>query len=370
VLRQSGRQGGSTRICRRHVFRWYCRAALTIVHLLGVLSDSQREADLWKRIWNTRGWTYQEYVASSVIQFYTENWKPYLGLDIPNHKESPIILLEMEQATEFATERLATIKPGLDRLREKLYLASKRETTREENIAYSLFGIFDVSPPIIYGEGKRAVRRLLQHILTQSDDVALLSWTGNSGSTTKSYLSSDLTVHDQILPPHVPQTIEDAEVNRIVTDLQSCFPDPSPVVMLYERLLDLTSLSLVSGRLRLPRLVLRLTHLTRLAASESDSSLHIYRATAPILGEVLIEAKDNSLGMQRLVLVHPWINPLLDEDFSGDDPIFDLDERALRILVRLRQPCGALLLASQKRGSANVWRRTVSFRFRFRRRRR
>jgi hypothetical protein len=127
--------------------------------------------------------------------------------------------------------------------------------------------------------------------------------------------------------------------------LQSSFPDPSPIVALYERLLDLPSLSLISGRLRLPGLVFRLTDFARLAAPESDSSLHTYRATASILGEVRIETKYSSLGMQRLVLIHPWTSPLLDEDFSGDDPLFDLDARALRILVRLRQPFGALLLA-------------------------
>lgn len=99
-----------------------------------MLSESQKEGDLWKSIWHTRGWTYQEYVASKVIQFYTEDWKPYLDLNLFNHKESPIILSEMERATEFATERLATIEPGLDRVREKLYLASKRQTTREEDI--------------------------------------------------------------------------------------------------------------------------------------------------------------------------------------------------------------------------------------------
>jgi hypothetical protein len=87
------------------MFRWYCRAALTIVHLLGVFSESQQEGDLWKSIWNTRGRTYQEYVASRVVQFYTEDWKPYLGLDIPNHKESLIILSEMEQATKLVRLR-------------------------------------------------------------------------------------------------------------------------------------------------------------------------------------------------------------------------------------------------------------------------
>jgi hypothetical protein len=138
-------------------------------------------------------------------------------------------------------------------------------------------------------------------------------------------------------------------MNQIVMDLQSSFPDPSPIVALYEQLLDST-LSLVSGRLRLPGLVFPLTGLPQFVARNSDSGLHVYCTTVPILGEIRIETKDDSLGTQRLVLVHPWISPLLDEDFSGNDPLFDLNARALRLLVRLRQPFGALLLASQKRG--------------------
>jgi len=59
------------------MFRWYRGSSLTIVHLLGVLSESQKFGCLWRSIWNTRGWTYQEYIASEVVQFYTEDWKPY-----------------------------------------------------------------------------------------------------------------------------------------------------------------------------------------------------------------------------------------------------------------------------------------------------
>ncbi|KAI9571632.1 hypothetical protein HD554DRAFT_2186546 [Boletus coccyginus] len=183
------------------MFRWYRGSSLTIVHLLGVFSKSQKTGYLWKSIWNTRGWTYQEYVASKVVQFYTEDWKPYLGLDIFNHKESPIILLEMEQAMNFATQELATLQPGLDRAREKLYLASRRETTREEDMAYSLFGIFNIAIPIIYGEGNQAVGRLLEYILTRSDDVTLLAWTGGSSSNQHSYLPSDLTVYNENCAP-------------------------------------------------------------------------------------------------------------------------------------------------------------------------
>ncbi|KAI9570850.1 hypothetical protein HD554DRAFT_1987260, partial [Boletus coccyginus] len=158
------------------MFRWYRGSSLTIVHLLGVLSDSQEIGRLLRSIWNTRGWMYQEYIASKVVQFYTEDWKPYLGLDIFNHKESPIILSEMEQAMNFASQELAILEPGLNRAREKLYLASRRRTTHEEDVAYSLFGIFSVLIPVIYGEGNQAVGRLLEYILTRSGNAMLLTW--------------------------------------------------------------------------------------------------------------------------------------------------------------------------------------------------
>jgi hypothetical protein len=334
------------------MFQWYCRAALTIVHLLGVFSESQEPGSLWKSIWNTRGWTYQEYVASRVIQFYTEDWKPYLGLEMFNHKESPIILAEMEQATKFTTRALATLQPGLTRVREKLYLASKRQTTRKEDIAYCLFGIFDVALPVIYGEGTRAVRRLLEHILTQSGNVTLLSWTraGNSSSSANSYLPADLTVYDQIEPPHVPQPIETAEMDRMTMALQSSLPDPSLAVQLYERLHSLPSLAILSGRLHLPGFVFSLTSLTSIAGKRgSDSRIHVYHATTPILGNIRIETNDDLVGMHGLVLIHPWISPLLDRDFSGGAAQFDLTMRALRLVVRLKQPFGALLLALEGR---------------------
>ena len=330
------------------MFRWYRDSSLTVVHLVGVLSESQEIGCLWKSIWNTRGWTYQEYVASEVVRFYTEDWKPYLGLDIFNHKESPVILSEMEQAMNFATQELTTLRPGLDKAREKLYLASRRQTTREEDIAYSLFGIFNVALPVLYGEGNQAVGRLLEYILTRSDDVTLLAWTGSSGSH-HSYLPGDLTVYNQIVPPHVPRPIETAEMNAQVIALQSSLPDRSLTVALYEQLYDLPLLSLVAGRLRLPGIVFRLTEPVPLSKSDHGSGLSVFRATTPMLGDVEIETRDGLSGMKGLLLIHPWIGPLLDRDFSCGDPLFDLATRALRLVVRLKQPFGALLVAPSAR---------------------
>ncbi|KAI9455067.1 hypothetical protein HD554DRAFT_298454 [Boletus coccyginus] len=331
------------------MFRWYCGSSLTIVHLLGVLSESQEIGHLLKSIWNTRGWTYQEYLASKVVQFYTEDWKPYLGLDIFNHKESPVILSEMEQAMNFATQELATLEPGLERVREKLYLASRRQTTREEDVAYSLFGIFSVPIPVIYGEGNQAVSRLLEYILTRSGNVTLLAWTGRSLSSHHSYLPADLTVYNAIVPPHVPRPVETAEMGAMVTALHSSLPDLSLTVALYGRLNSLPPLSLFAGRLTLPGIVFPLVGFVCVSESGPDSDLAVYRATSPMLGDVEFKTTDRLSGMESLLLIHPWISPLLDQDFLRGVAQFDLATRALRLVARLRQPFGALLLATQAR---------------------
>ena len=325
------------------MFSWYQGSSLTVVHLLGVFSESQGEGCLWKSIWNTRGWTYQEYLASKVVQFYTEDWKPYLGLNILNHKESPIILSEMERAMNFAAKELTTLQPGLDRAREKLYLASRRRTTREEDMAYSLFGIFNVALPVIYGEGNQAVGRLLEHILPRSENVTLLAWTGSSGSH-HSYLPSDLTVYDEIVPPHVPAPLKTAEMDDLVKSLRSSLPDPSLTVAMYEGFYNLPSLSLIAGRLQLPGIVFPLTDLVLVSESVLDSDLLFYRGTSRMLGDVEIKTRDNLSGMRGALLMHPWIGLLLDQDLSCGEPLFDRATCALRLAVRLMQPFGALLL--------------------------
>ncbi|KAF2728258.1 hypothetical protein EJ04DRAFT_504366, partial [Polyplosphaeria fusca] len=55
--------------------------------------------------------------------------------------------------------------------------ASSRQTTRVEDIAYCLLGLFNVSLPLMYGEGHRAFYRLQEAIMTQSNDHSLFAWT-------------------------------------------------------------------------------------------------------------------------------------------------------------------------------------------------
>ena len=330
------------------MFRWYRGSSLTIIHLLGVLSESQQFGCLWRSIWNTRGWTYQEYIASEVVQFYTEDWKSYLGLDTFNHKESPTILSEMERAMNLATQELATLRPGLDRVREKLYLASARQTTREEDIAYSLFGIFNIAIPIIYGEGNQAVGRLLEHVLTGSGDISILAWTGTSGSY-NSCLPVGLTVYNQIVPPHIPQPIQATKMGNIVTALRSSLPDLSLAVTLLNHVNGLQSPSVAASRLRLPGIVFRLTDLVHTSVPGPVTNLHMYRVTTPTFGDIEVKTANKLTGIKTLYLVHPWIRPLLDQEFSHDAAELDRTTQALRLVARLRQPFGALLFEALSR---------------------
>ena len=330
------------------MFRWYRGSSLTVVHLLGVSSESQKFGCLWRSIWNTRGWTYQEYIASEVVQFYTEDWKPYLGLDTFNHKKSPAILLEMERAMNLTTQEVATLHPGLDRVREKLYLASERQTTREEDIAYSLFGIFNVAIPVIYGEGNQAVGRLLEHVLSGSGDVTILAWTGASGRY-NSCLPAGLTAYNQVVPPHIPQPMKTTEIANMVTALRSSLLNLSLALTLHKHANALQSPSLVASRLRLPGIVFPLTKFLYTSGPDPVTNFHIYRATTSTFGVIEVKTAENLTGMENLYLVHPWIRPILDQEFSHGAAALDRTTQALRFVARLRQPFGALLFEALSR---------------------
>lgn len=54
--------------------------------------------------------------------------------------------------------------------------ASRRETTRLEDSAYCLFGLFDINMPLLYGEGRRAFVRLQEEIMRSTADLSILGW--------------------------------------------------------------------------------------------------------------------------------------------------------------------------------------------------
>ncbi|KAI6094979.1 hypothetical protein EDD16DRAFT_1502548, partial [Pisolithus croceorrhizus] len=155
------------------MFAWYRQSALTIVHL----SDVPGTGSLGSSEWFRRGWTLQELLAPKNVVFYTENWSLYKNLASSNHKMDTAVLAELENETGIDRRFLTNFSPGLDEVRSRLQWASLRHTTRPEDIAYSLFGIFNLHLPVMYGESaENALGRLLAEIVSQSGDISVLDW--------------------------------------------------------------------------------------------------------------------------------------------------------------------------------------------------
>ena len=292
------------------MFKWYECSAMTIVFLRGVDRLAKRGA-LTRSIWNMRAWALQEYHASKVVRMYTEDWTPYLGLDIHNHKESPEIISEMEAATGISAQALMALRPGLDNIREKLRLASTRQTTRVEDAAYSLLGIFSISLPITYGEGNKALGRLLAQLLTSSGDVNVLAWTGRSGDL-NSCLPSSITVFKELPTSHIPPAIPDAEMRTLVTGLRSL--NVTMMTSLYDRVNELLVPSFSGRRMRLPCLTFKLG---QVLVSRSKSG-RVFRAQTNGLGVVELRTEEDLSQLGSLCLIHPWIDFLLDRQPVGN----------------------------------------------------
>ncbi|KAF8139079.1 hypothetical protein EV363DRAFT_1580710 [Boletus edulis] len=315
------------------MFRWYQGSALMIVFLRGVRPQSQPGA-LTGSIWNTRGWTLQEYIASKVVRFYTEDWTLYRDLELPNHKESPEIILEMGEATKVSAQQLTALRPGLTSIREKLRLASTRKTTRVEDTAYSLLGIFSVvGIPAIYGEGEASLGRLLANLLTRSGDVSILAWTGESGHF-NSCLPARITVFNGPATSHLPSPIQDSEMQRIITGLHTPSFDLDLALRLYDRLDELPTPRFAESRMTLPCIAFQLPALSPYRSGSS----RVYRAETIAFGMVEIKTRHNLSRTNTLYLVHPWLDTLLErEDMHsgtvGEDnvvpPSLNLDDEEI-----------------------------------------
>ncbi|KAI6154989.1 heterokaryon incompatibility protein-domain-containing protein [Pisolithus tinctorius] len=157
------------------MFVWYRRSSLTIVYLSDVPDTGLFESSEWFRC----GWTLQELLAPQTILFYTQSWSLYKNLTSSNHKTDKVVLEELERASAIESRFLTDFSPGMDDAHSRLQWASLRHTMRPEDMAYSLFGIFNLHLPILYGESaEKVLGRLLGEIISQFGDVSVLDWVG------------------------------------------------------------------------------------------------------------------------------------------------------------------------------------------------
>ncbi|KAF8959710.1 heterokaryon incompatibility protein-domain-containing protein [Flammula alnicola] len=175
----------------RSMYRWYRDSYICIAYL----SETTSLTDMPNDRWFTRGWTLQELLAPARMKFYCTDWRPLTraadGVDKRNitppsvldpGEPLPEILNTIAKSTGIGPRDLITHEPGVtgSGIASRMVWAAKRTTTRGEDRAYSLMGIFNVSFPIAYGEGEqRAFLRLMEAILTShSNPLDVLNWAG------------------------------------------------------------------------------------------------------------------------------------------------------------------------------------------------
>ncbi|KAH9940409.1 HET-domain-containing protein [Epithele typhae] len=119
--------------------------------------------------WHTRGWTLQELLASRDVVFMSRSWTP-LGT---KHD-----LAEMLEEATGVPRTVLQFEVGVTdvSVAARMSWAARRKTTRIEDEAYCLFGLFGINMPTLYGEGHRAFFRLQEEILKSSTDMSLLAW--------------------------------------------------------------------------------------------------------------------------------------------------------------------------------------------------
>ncbi|KAH8723088.1 heterokaryon incompatibility protein-domain-containing protein [Phaeosphaeriaceae sp. PMI808] len=151
------------------MYQWYWNAEVCFALLADFDDTTTLGVGLPKCRWFTRGWCLQELIAPKAVEFYEKRWNcigakvdlTALLSSITNIDEQ--VLVDRSQVEMIPVGR-------------KMSWAARRKTTRLEDIAYCLLGIFNVHMPMLYGEGSRAFMRLQEEITRTSNDLTLFAF--------------------------------------------------------------------------------------------------------------------------------------------------------------------------------------------------
>ncbi|KAL8866555.1 MAG: hypothetical protein Q9174_006233, partial [Haloplaca sp. 1 TL-2023] len=155
------------------MYRWYKDAQVCYVYMVDVVKfedTTMQEISFQRSRWFTRGWTLQELLAPMTVIFCDRDWES-IGTKRSLYRQISIAtgihgtFLDSQVGASVATQ---------------MSWAANRETSRTEDIAYCLMGLFDVNMPLLYGEGAKAFTRLQEAILQKSDDESLFAWRGEN----------------------------------------------------------------------------------------------------------------------------------------------------------------------------------------------
>ncbi|KAH7156636.1 heterokaryon incompatibility protein-domain-containing protein [Dactylonectria macrodidyma] len=200
-------QGSSAELSEaiNSMFQWYNQAEVCYVYL----EDTAPDPSLHGCRWFTRGWTLQELIAPTDVRFFDKNWTfindrfslaPLLAKITGikeivlrhGHESYPSRWEDHKSDNAFIAYCLSCgcrwwssiYDDGIAQfsIAQRMSWAAKRATTREEDLGYCLFGLFDVNLPLLYGEGARAFTRLQEEIVQRNDDQSILAFNQGWGT--------------------------------------------------------------------------------------------------------------------------------------------------------------------------------------------
>lgn len=110
-------------------------------------------------------------IAPEFVEFYDAVWKE-IGTKASLCEEIALI-------TQIDPDVLRGADPRKKSIAERMSRAASRATSRLEDVAYCLMGLFDVNMPMLYGEGTRAFIRLQEEIIRRTEDYTIFAWTAD-----------------------------------------------------------------------------------------------------------------------------------------------------------------------------------------------
>jgi hypothetical protein len=131
------------------MFQWYANAAICYAYLSDVVklpdaTEDEFKSSLENSRWTTRGWTLQELIAPPHIVFYSKDWQACGTRSKLSAALATITLIDESYLNGRPLDHASVA--------QRMSWAAKRTTSREEDQAYCLLGIFNVNIPLIYGE--------------------------------------------------------------------------------------------------------------------------------------------------------------------------------------------------------------------------
>ncbi|KAK8083534.1 HET-domain-containing protein [Apiospora saccharicola] len=171
------------------MFKWYECSAVCYAYLFDITGEKGSSIRGCK--WLSRGWTLQKLIAPARVRFYNMHWY-YIGTrnslaeDLQSITGIDYVLLHNFEDEDDIDPR-CLLDPMASRpetkiqdilasisIASRMFWASGRQTTRSEEAAYCLMGLFSVNIPLLYGEGGKAFARLQEEIIKVTTDTSIL----------------------------------------------------------------------------------------------------------------------------------------------------------------------------------------------------